>query len=99
MILVDLGAVGHKFAANFGPETVGKTDFFVKFEIFTNILLLTFFLKDPVYEWRNTLSSVSSSSLTALTLTLILTSLTYMSVGRHFISVSSSSKWPENDQK
>ena len=49
VILVDLDAVGHKFAANFWPETVEKTDFFVKIEIFTNILLLTFFLKEPVH--------------------------------------------------
>ena len=45
MIVVDLDVVGNKFAANFWAE---KNDFFAKIEIFTNFLLLTFFLKDPV---------------------------------------------------
>ena len=52
MILVYLDAVGHKFAANFLPKTVEKTDFFVKIEIFTNILIFTFFLNDPVHALR-----------------------------------------------
>ena len=48
MIVMDLGALEDEFAANSGSKTAEKTELLQKLRLVKTVLLLSFFLDDPV---------------------------------------------------
>ena len=56
VIVVDLGAVEDKFVANSGPKTAEKTQLLWKRMPVQTVLLLPFFLDDPVFVFRHSFS-------------------------------------------
>ena len=48
MIVMDLGALEDEFAANSGSKTAEKTELLLKLRLVKTVLLLSFFLEDPV---------------------------------------------------
>ena len=57
VIVVDLGAPEDKFVANSGPKTAEKTQLLWKWMPVQTVLLLPFFLDDPVYSKYNNIYS------------------------------------------
>ena len=47
---MDLGALEDEFAANSWPKTAEKTELLLKLVPLKTVLLLSFFLEDPVYQ-------------------------------------------------